>query len=112
MLCIVPQAVDRLQVKLDHPSAQFQTSRDYELNKEQLNLTVSDSQWEAKKRCNGVFNGQRIPDNLMGNVLLQGLRTEGRLWRWIACSANSTLHTFFVDEGQKHWPENTVAFYT
>ena len=107
----LPQIAQRIGIQLDHPVSNFANIKSVPQDKATIANGISPIFAEAKHTCLSVLNGSAIPDHLASNAFLQGVRKEGRLWRWIACSLDPELHKHLVADGSKPWPENTVLFY-
>ena len=105
------QIQEKLSVQLDHPAARFDAHRKYIRQREETLLSLPCGRAEAKSTCLATVNGKRIPPHLAHMDILQGLRDEGRLLRWVSASIDPDFHLDLCRRGDKEWPEATTLFY-
>ncbi len=113
MFTLVAQMVDKVEVLLPHPAAKMPTVRQYNQDRNSVIATVAGgvlSHAAAKSLLIGTFNGQKIPSNTPAKELLEKLRMEGRICRWLAATLMPDLLRSLADD-KKTWPEASVFFH-
>ena len=111
MFTYISQIVDRLDIQLGSPVADCHAFKKYLSERESIHTTISLDEGYAKRLCQSVANGSRIPEELKDNDFLSCLRTEARLLRWVSVSLDPEFHSKLLEEPNRTWPENTCFFY-
>ena len=115
MFCLTVQVVKRLGLKLQIPEATMPTWTKYAEDSESVRDAIKAAVgFDAKSVLIKVAHGGSVPETGDHAVdeLLSGISREGRLMRWLACSALPEVYAVAQQNAKKYpRPEATVFHY-